>query len=310
MTDITKFSAKRLKEFWSEYSLSTSEVAGVIGASGRQVKEWEIGKSHPNQKYSRRLNQYNIFLNAQKTGSVDARDLRKFYPIDGSDFTGIDIKLWRQLQETTQVEFAGLIGVSTATVQNWEGARFRKKQIRRDLVERLNWVLLNSLERVDLVTNLFGFAELEYFNGNDALRLRQALWLTQAEFAQFLKISVATIREWESPMNEESRLNMNRQKVLKNFIKALKRVPIPQDETISDPKWFFLQASMATSQQENLGTPSERISRDPRESVTSYAIQSIEAWLANIRRIGEIQQADISKLQADLEYIRTFIDRK
>ena len=46
----------------------------------------------------------------------------------------------------------------------------------------------------------------------------------------------------------------------------------------------------------------------PPDSTANFVVDSIETWIKNIRRIGKVRHEDLAKLQADLEYMKGFIE--
>jgi putative transcriptional regulator len=64
----------------------------------------------------------NLVTSIRQAGSIKRRETK---PSRVTEFAPVDVKAIRKRLRKTQVEFAHMIGVSVATLQNWEQGRRR-----------------------------------------------------------------------------------------------------------------------------------------------------------------------------------------
>ena len=316
---LTGCQAREYREF---LHLDIGAMALQIGTTHTYILKWESASDEDRipALYSRRIIHAVAVEEAKNHNSEVERNIVQLLPMEDEICSSVDMHLWREFFQLNQQEFARSLGLTTTTVRKWNLHINRNQPLVDEIVSRLRWFVLVRESRIYDITIHYQHIYSDIFQGKDVRNFRNTFWLTQQDLARTLKISPASIRLWESP----SRRNKNiASKYLKIFRLLLENVldGVDQDTLIShspkdlifataDAIWQRQDMSKLASNKEKGGTGDSMVRDLPPNSTANYIVESTETWIRNIHRIGKVRLEDLTKLQADLEYMKGFIEER
>ncbi len=169
--DSSDSAAEEIRSIRKEHGLNQSEFAEQVGVSPTTVSNWETGSTTPS---------------SDRLEEIRNLDIEETEEEERDQISGAYIKKVRNELGLSQKEFAEQLGVSPTTVSNWETGSTSP-----------NSDLLDKVENLDVVEESEKESEDVEFSSEDIKQLREKHDLTQAEFAEELGVSSATVSNWE-----------------------------------------------------------------------------------------------------------------
>ena len=195
----------------------------------------------------------------------------------GHEAKGLRIKY-----SLSEDELAERFGIKVSAVRSWESAQHVDEQI----PYKYNYRLIILVITLGDEPKIIGELEPEYvegLTGIDAKLIRDFTGLTQENFATQVGVSTATVRKWEAK-GEAIMLKQLYRDGIKRMVERHQRDQVPPLP---------------------VGRVPQAVQDQPIEEII---FNTLAVWTANIRRIGKVRLEDLSKLQADLEYMKGFIE--
>jgi DNA-binding transcriptional regulator YiaG len=181
-----------LKKFRDRLGLTQSELAELVGVSEGTVAHWETDRSRPGPQNRKELAE----LQSKSRAAVDELLGRPGSPDEEKaqepeELSAAEIKEIRSELGMTQGELGDALGISAASVWNWEAGNTSPNRKNR-------WKLLQ----------LSG-GEMGELPGDSVRELRNELGLSQADLADEIGVSAGTISNWETGRTSPSETRLS-----------------------------------------------------------------------------------------------------
>ncbi len=189
-----KWQADRLKALRKEKDLTQAEMAELLDVSPNTVSGWEAGRTTPSGDNLQRIKEL-----AETSGAAVREAVGK------EQFNGSGLRQWRENLGLSRAVVADELGVSYASVQNWESGDTTPRGENRRKVEQLMEKSADELADAGAQEDDGGG-----FDGERLTKLKQELDISQGQLAELLDVSNATVWSWETGRTTPSSRNVEK----------------------------------------------------------------------------------------------------
>lgn len=180
----SRVTRRTLKSIRKRFDLTQDELAELLEVSPGTITLWETGKTRPRDENAARI----ITLRNMDKEVVDEALGRSSVE---TGFTPDEIRRLRGKLGVTQREMAERMGVSPASITNWERGETQPGRQSRRALQGLQEEIREGQMETDRETG-------EGMSPGDIRALREKLGLSQVELAEQLGVSAPTVSNWET----------------------------------------------------------------------------------------------------------------
>ena len=180
----SRVTKRTLRSIRKKFNLAQDELARLLEVSPATISQWERGESRPRSNNQARI----ITLREMEKEQVDEILDRE----DGRHRAGQKLKEIRERLNITQTKLAKLLGVSIASVRNWEAGEATPRQKNVERIKELEQTPEESIKEE------VGVEESDEFDTSRLAELKNELNLTREQLAELLGVTANTVWNWET----------------------------------------------------------------------------------------------------------------
>jgi len=189
--DGPKWQGDSLKALREKMDLTQAEMADLLDVSPNTVSGWEAGRTTPSGGNIKRIEEL-----------ADNSDAVAPQAAGEKQFDGSRLRKWRENMGLGRAEVADELGVSYASVQNWESGNTTPRGQNRRKVQELMQKSTEELEELGAEGSSGGF------DAERLTALKRELNISQGQLAELLDVSSATVWSWETGRTTPSSRNI------------------------------------------------------------------------------------------------------
>jgi len=188
-----EWSGDRLRQLRESQGMTQEEVGELLGVSPNTVSGWESGRTQPSG------------ANLEKIRELEEKSPEALgEAVDRREFDGARLRDFREELGLSRANVAELLGVSYASVQNWETGDTKPRGAN---LQKIDEFMQKSPDELKEAAEDDGGRE---FDGDRLTELKQKLDLGQGQLADLLGVTNATVWSWETGRTTPSPKNVEK----------------------------------------------------------------------------------------------------